>query len=411
MASSEQSLSESALSTHLQRFKGACAEQCKLKTQIQELMKKMETEAVSTVRYAEIELEKVRGRAAAVRAEMEQTRLAYGISTTKSFEKSCLDRSSTSHPLDHPIAQPLLPEGGLAASCPAGEVPESKLPSSSRCIISPLPSDYDDCFLLESPHYPPSGFKTHSDVSDDITHTNGEDGGSHDEAIRMMAQGYIKVSQARQSLEVKIEKELEAEEFMAMERIVNAKQSLKDVRGRAAEMAGVLNQANTLKSPPFDNIAVEGKGIPSEMVASASTPVPIVVAELESADNPAEKGDKSTGPASFLVIHEPDSFLEALLESLRTYDQSLVDFFSDPSPNTTPAPSLLIELGFHRVPDLTPADDSQFCSPKLVEAVAENYWKWRVDNPEITTQWLLMRSLILPRKWDSVYRNSMIDSL
>ena len=270
MTFSELSSRESAFSTRLQHFKDACAEQCKLEAQIQELMKQIETAAVNIVCSAESELEKVRDRAVAVRAEMEQTRLAYGISTTKSSKKSFLDSSSTSHPLDHPISQPLLPEGGLAAPCPAGEVPESKLPSSSRCIISPLPSDYDDCFLLESPHYPPSGFKTHSDVSDDITNTNGEDGGSHDEAIRMMAQGYIKVSRARQSLEVKIEKELEAEESMAMERIVNAKQSLKDVRGRAAEMAGVLNQANTLKSPPFDNIAVEGKGIPSEMVASAS---------------------------------------------------------------------------------------------------------------------------------------------
>ena len=364
MASSEQSLPESALSMHLQRFKGACAEQCKLKTQILELMKMMETAAVCTVRYAESELEKVRNRAAAARAEMEQTRLAYGISTIKSSDKSCLDRSSTSHSLDHPIAQPLLPERGLAASCPAGEVPESTLPSSSRCTTSPLPSEYDDCCLLMSPHYPPSSFKTHSDVSDDITNTNGEDEGSHDEAIRMMTQRYINASQARQSLEVEIEKELEAEESMGTERIVNAKQSLKDVRERAAEMAGVLNQANTLKSPPSENIAMEGKEILSEMVASASSPVPIVVAELAGADNPAEKGDKPTGPSSFLAPHKPvESFPETLVESFRKYDQSLVDFFSKPSPNTIPSPSLFIETGLHSGVDLTPADHSQSVSP------------------------------------------------
>ena len=69
-----------------------------------------------------------------------------------------------------------------------------------------------------------------------------------------------------------------------------------------------------------------------------------------------------------------------------------------------PAPSLLIEIGV----DLTPADDSQFYSPKLVEAVAENYWKWEEDDPvygAMKTHWFLMRSLILPRKWDSVYRS------
>ena len=243
MTFSEQSLPEGVLSTRLQRFKDACAEQFQLETQILELMKKMETAAVSTVRYAESELEKVRDRAAAVRAEMEQTRLVYGISTIKSSEKSCLDRSSTSHPLDHPITQPLLPEGGLAASCPAGEVPESKLPSSSRCITSPPSSEYDDCFLPESPHYPPSSLKTHSDISDAVTHAHGEDEGCHDEAIRVMAQRYTKVSQERRSLEVEIEKELEAEESIATERIVNAKQSLKDIRERAAAMVRMLNQA------------------------------------------------------------------------------------------------------------------------------------------------------------------------
>ena len=277
MTFSEQSLPESALSTRLQRFKDACAEQSKLEAQTVEFMKKMETAAVNTVRYAESELEKVRDRAVAVRAEMEQTCLAYGISTTKSFEKSFLDGSSISHPLDPPIAQPLLLEGELAASCP-----ESKLPPSSRCITSPPPSGYDDCFLLGSPHYPPSDLNTHSDISDAITHPHGEDEGCHDETIHMMAQRYIEVSQERRSLEVEIEKELEAEESMATERIVDAKQSLKDMRERAAAMVRMLNQAgggNSFKLPSLESIAVEGKEIPSEMVAATSSPVPIVVAE------------------------------------------------------------------------------------------------------------------------------------
>ena len=316
----------------------------------------METAAVSTVRYAESELEKVRNRAAAVRAEMEETRLAYGISTIKSSEKSCIDSSSMSHPLDHPIAQPLLPEGGLTASCPAEEVPVSPLSSSFECITPLLPSGPDDCFLLESPHYPPSDLKTHSDVSDEITNTHGGDEGCHDEAIRMMAQRYIKVSQARQSLEVEIEKELEAEEFMATERITDAEQSLKHVRERAAVMVGMLNQAgggNSFKLPSLENIAVEGKEIPSEMVAATSSPVPIVVAELASADNPAEKGDKSTDPDPHKL---GESLQEAFAESFLKYDQSLVDFLSNPSPNTIP--TLLIEIGLHSGVDSTPADDS-----------------------------------------------------
>ena len=406
MTFSEQSLPESALSTRFQHFKDACAEQSKLEAQIVELMKKMETAAVNTVRYAESELEKVRNRAAAVRAEMEQTRLAYGISTTKSSEKSCLDRSSTSHPLDHPIAQPLLPEGELATSCPAGEVPESMIPSSSRRITPLSPSEYDDCFLPESPHYPPSGLKTHSDVSDAITHAHGEDGGCHDETIRMMAQRYIKVSQERRSLEVEIEKELEAEESMATERITDAEQSLKDMRERAAAMVRMLNQAgggNSFKLPSLENIAVEGEEMPSEMVAATSLPVPIVVAEPASADNPAEKGDKSTDPPSFLDAHKPvESLWDAFSESFTKYfDDSLDEFFSNPS---ILVPSLLIEIGLHRGVDSTPADDSQFYSPKLVEAVAENYWKLDAVDPVYGAMKFLMRSLILPRKWDSVIR-------
>ena len=330
MIFSEQSLPESAFSTRLQRFKDACAQQSKLETQIVELMKKMETAAVSTVRYAESELEEVRDRAVAIRAEMEQTRLAYGISTIKSSDKSCLDHRSTSHPLEHPIAHPILPEGGLAASCPAGEVPEFKLPSSSMYITPPPLSEYDDCFLLESPHYPPSDLKTHSDISDAFTHTHGEDEGCHEEAIRMMAQRHIKVSQERRSLEVEIEKELEAEESMATERIVNAKQSLKDMRERAAAMVRMLNQAgggNSFKLPSLENIAVEGKEIPSEMVAATSLPVPIVVAELASANNPAEKGDKSTDPSSFLDAHKLVDYPQgALSKSHRKHSQSLDEY-------------------------------------------------------------------------------------
>ena len=424
MASSEQSLPENALSTHLQRFKGACAEQCKLKTQILELMQKMETAAVSTVRYAESELEKVRNRAVDVRAEMEETRLAYGISTTKSSEKSYLDSSSISHPLDHPIAQPLLPEGGLVASCPAEEVPESPLSSSFGCITPLLSSGPDGSLLLESPHYPPSDLKPHSDVSDEITNTHGEDEVCHDEAIRMMAQRYIKVSEARQSLEVEIERELETEESVATERIVSARQSLKDMRERATEIAGILNQANIFKLPSLENIAVEGKEIPSEMVAAVLSPVPIVVAELAGTDNPAGKGDDPADPSSFLAPQKPvESFPEALVESFRKYDQSLVNFFSDPSPNTIPAPSLFIKIGLHSGVGLTPADDSRTFSPKLVEPFVENYWKWKGGNPVcgreiMKTHWFLMRSLILPRNRNSAYGRSyikrvqaMIDSL
>ena len=303
MTFSELSSPERAFSTRLQHFKDACAEQCKLETRILELMKKIETAAVSTVHCAESELEKVRSGAAAVRAEMEETRRVYGISTVKSSNKPYIDRSSTSHP----ITQPLLPEGELAASCTAGEVPESPLSSSFRCITPPLRSG------SESPNYPPSDLKTHSDVSDEITNTHGEDEGCHDEAVRMMVQRYIKVGQTRRSLEVEIEEGLAAEESMAIERIVKAKQSLKDMMEWAAEMASILNQAgggNIFKLPSLESIAVEGKWIPSEMVAATSSPDPIVVTERADADHPAEKGDKSKSPfsidpSSILAPHKP----------------------------------------------------------------------------------------------------------
>ena len=422
MTLSELSSPESAFSTRLQHFKDACAEQCKLETRILELMKKIETAAVSTVRYAESELEKVRSGAAAVRAEMEETRRIYGISTVKSSDKPYIDRSSTSHPLNHPITQPLLPEGGSAAACPAGEVPESPLFSSSRCITPPLRSG------SESPYYPPSDLKTHSDVSDAMTNTHGEDYGCHDEAIRMMAQRYIKVGQTRRSLEVEIEEGLEAEESMAIERIVKAKQSLKDMREWAAEMASILNQAgggSIFKLPSLGSIAVEGKEMPSDMAAATSSPVPIVVAELASTDNPAEKRDNPTDPSSLLAPHNPvESFPDAVVESFRKYDQSLVHFFSNPCPAAIPTPSLFIEIGPHSGVDLTQVDDSQSCSSKLVEAFAENYWKWKGGDPVcgreiMKTHWFLMRSLSLlmgDREYFTKSRSNrrvqaMIDSL
>jgi len=55
MTPSEQTLPESTLSTRLQHFKDACAQQRMLETQIQELIEKGETVTISKVCYAEVE--------------------------------------------------------------------------------------------------------------------------------------------------------------------------------------------------------------------------------------------------------------------------------------------------------------------------------------------------------------------
>ena len=79
-----------------------------------------------------------------------------------------------------------------------------------------------------------------------------------------------------------------------------------------------------------------------------------------------------------------------------------------------PPPSLFIEIGLRSSGDSTPADDSQTISPKLVEAFAENYWKWKGGDPvcgreNMKAHWFLMRSLCLLRlsaSWGAAFRRS-----
>jgi len=413
MTPSEQTLPESTLSTRLQHFKDACAQQRMLETRIQELIEKGETVAISKVRYAKSELERVRGRVAAGRAEMEEARLTCGISTIKSKEKQCIDPSLMNHPLNHPAIQPILPKGGSPALHPAGGVPESNLSSSFRHNTSSLLSGCDDWSPLGSPLYQSSEFKIQGDISATITPTPGVDEECYEETLHLVVGRYTKICQARQSLEVEIEAGLEAEEFVATEQVVNAKESLKEMRERAGETIDTLNQAgggNISKPPSLENIAVGGKERSSEVVTATSSPVPNVVAERASTNHPADEGAKSTNPLSFTTPHKPaESFPEDVVESFRKYDQSLVAFFSNSSLNTIPTPSLFIEFGLRRGISLTPADDSQKFSPKLMEAFAETYWKWKGGDPVcgreiMKTQWALMRSVF------SLHRHRNLDT-
>ena len=407
MAPSEQTLPESTLSTRLQHFKDACAQQRTLETRIQELIEKGETIAISKVRYAEGELERVRGRAAAVRAEMEEARLICGISTVKSEEKQCIDPSLMNHPLNHPTTQPILPKRASPAFRPAGGVPESNSPSSSRRNSSSLLSGCDDWFPLGTPLYPSGGLEIQSDISATITPTPGVDEEFYNEFLRLVVRRYTEICHARRSLEVEIEAGLEAEELVAVERVVNAMESLKEVREQAGEMIDTLNQAgggNISKPPSLENVAVGGKERSSEVVTATSSPVPNVVAERANTNHPADEGAKSTNPLSFIAPHKPaESFPEDVIESFRKYDRSLVTFFSNLSPNTIPTHSLFIEFGLRRGISVTPADNSQTFSSKLVEAFAETYWKWKGGDPVcgreiMKTQWVLMRSILSLKK-------------
>ena len=89
-----------------------------------------------------------------------------------------------------------------------------------------------------------------------------EDEWCHDEALCLMAQRYIKVCQARRSLEIEIKKGLEPAEFKSMKHIINAKRL---AEGYEEAIVGTLNQAgwrNIFKLPSPKDIAMEGKERP-----------------------------------------------------------------------------------------------------------------------------------------------------
>jgi hypothetical protein len=432
MTSSEQPLQTSTLTIRLQRFKGACTEQRGLEIRIQKLIEKRATMAVSKFHHAKREVKRVKDKARAIRAEMEQMRLTCGIEPMKNEENLPTDPILMNH-LDRLPVPASFPDGGSAPSLLGGKVTQPNSFTSLQVVLSPVLSGPDDFLLIGSPLNSSSPLNIHNDDSITTTPAIEEDEECHDEVINLMVQHYIEVCQLCRALEAGIEEELEAEELQAMERADYAKNALKYMGEQAIEMVGMLNGAgggSSFKVPPPGISTMDDKERPSEVVAPGSPPTPIAfIEERGGTYHPADERVESTDPMSSSAPRRSEGPVpDAIVESFRKYDQSLTEFFSNPSLYTIPPSSLFTAVGPHTSASATQSDDSQTQthSPEMVEAFAGTYWKWKGGDPVcgreiMRTHWLLIRSLVLLRKkgsWDTFDRSpsgrqiqAIIDSL
>jgi hypothetical protein len=312
MTSSEQSLHASILTTRLQRFKGACTEQRALEIRIQKLMEKRATVVVSKFDHAKREAKRVKEKAKAIRAEMEEMRLTCGIEPMENEENLPTGPRLMDH-LDRlpvPYAS-LFPDGGSAPSLLGGKVTESNLFTPMQAVVPPALLGPDDFLLVGSPLDSSSPLDNHNDNSITTTPAVEEDEECHDEVINLMVQHYIEVCQVRRALEVEIEEKLEAEELQAMERTDRAKNTLKNMGERGVEMVGMLNEAgggNIFKVPSPGVGAIDDKERPSEVVASGSLPTPVAfMEERGGTGHPADERVESTDPMSSSIPRRSES--------------------------------------------------------------------------------------------------------
>lgn len=229
----------------LRRFKDVCLEKRISKRRIEKLMETRETLAVRELERAESELERITAKAAAIRSQMEASRLA----DTGDIEKNEETMSCNS---DGPLNPTTLPrtvdvDGGSLAPLDTPVVKDSTRNSTSyKSAESPVssPSNDERHSVVGSQDRTSLMLNRRSEGGTSTLPVAGEGEQSCDELLALEAQNYADLCNERRVLEGEIEKELADQEQMALVRVESARSSLEDVREKLAGIRAGLKRAS-----------------------------------------------------------------------------------------------------------------------------------------------------------------------
>jgi hypothetical protein len=253
-------ITPTSLPTRLQRFKDVCLEKRVLKGHIEKLMEKREALAVREFERAENELERIKANAAAVRAQMEESRLADVGDRMKNEE-------ATNSTFNGPLNTALLSQtGDLEGGAPSlhgtlavkGSIRTSISFKSAESPIL-LPSSHV-CSIVGSPGGSPFKLDRRRDSDTPTIPIAEEDGQRCEELLESEAQRYADLCEERRKLEMVIEEELAEEEKMASVRVELALSALQAVREKIVEVKAGLKRATggttVVEIPPV--VSVDG---------------------------------------------------------------------------------------------------------------------------------------------------------
>jgi hypothetical protein len=233
----------SGLPIRLQRFKDVCVEKRLLKGHIENLIERREKLAVHEVGRAEVELERIRAKAAAIRSQIKETRLADADDVMKREETINYTSNGSANPVTLPRSEN--PEGDSPSPLDTSAVKDSTRNSASfKSVDSPILSpSIEEHSVIGSAHRTSFKLDRQSEGTATIPLAE-EDGQRYDDLLVSQSQRYAELCQERRALESEIEKELADEEQMALMRVESARASLEEVRGNIADIVAGLRRAS-----------------------------------------------------------------------------------------------------------------------------------------------------------------------
>ena len=244
MESSSSVTNPSGLPGRLKRFKDVCLQKRTLKGRIEKLIETREALAVRELERAESELERIKAKAVTVRSQMVESRPVSMADWGKSEEVMNFTSNGPLNPASLIKAAGL--EGGSPSVRATSVVRDSTRNSPSfKSAESPVLSPSNDqCSVAGS--LGRTSFRL-DHRSEDGTTTDPfavEDGQSCDDRLALEAQRYAELCEERRELEREIMKELDDEQEAASMRVEKARSSLREVRGKIADIKAGLKKAS-----------------------------------------------------------------------------------------------------------------------------------------------------------------------
>ena len=244
MESSSPVTNPSGLPGRLKRFKDVCLQKRALKGRIEKLIETREALAVRELERAESELERIKAKAETIRSQMVESRLVSMADGGKSEEVMNFTSNGPLNPASLIKAAGL--EGGSPSLRATSVVRDSTRNSPSfKSAESPVLSPSNDqCSVAGS--LGRTSFRL-DHRSEDGTTTDPfavEDGQSCDDRLALEAQRYAELCEERRELEREIMKELDDEQEEASMRVEKARLSLREVRGKIADIVAGLKKAS-----------------------------------------------------------------------------------------------------------------------------------------------------------------------
>jgi len=285
------------LPKRLQRFKEVCLEKRALKGSIEKLIETREALAVRELENAESELERIQAKAAAIRSQMAESRLAGMADVVKSEE--AIDCTSNGPPSPAWLSKTEGQEGRSRSLLDTSVVKGStRTGTSFKSAESPVLSPSgDECSVRGSPDR--TSFRLNL-RSEDCTTTIpfAEEGGqSCDQRLELEAQQYAKLCEERLVLETEIEKELDDEVQDASRRVEAARSSLQEVRGKNVDILAGLKKASgedtVIVLPPTLSVGGQDRGDGTENALPTVNTIQPSSSEAK-AEPPASLSEAST---------------------------------------------------------------------------------------------------------------------